>query len=72
MVAKEGLTSAERGTLLHLLLSRVDLEAEINADYLKELIAYLEANKFIAADAADGLRLQGVLDFTKARWGNDF
>ena len=41
-VAKEGLTSAERGTLLHLLLSRVDLDAEINAEYLNDLIAYLE------------------------------
>lgn len=72
VVAKKGLTSAERGTLLHLLLSRVDLEVEINADYLKELIAYLEANKFIAAGAADGLRLQGVLDFYQSSLGQRF
>lgn len=69
VIAKEGLTSAERGTLLHLLLSRVDLDADINAAYLQGLVARLEAGKFIATGAADGLNLQGILDFFQGPLG---
>ncbi|MBQ5859112.1 MAG: helicase-exonuclease AddAB subunit AddA, partial [Peptococcaceae bacterium] len=61
VIAKEGLTSAEKGTLLHLILSRVDLHADITADYLKHLVAELEAKKFIAAGSTEGISLNGVL-----------
>lgn len=61
VVEKEGLTSAERGTLLHLLLSRVDLSAQIDDGYLQQLVAQLEAKKFIAAGEADGHFFAGHL-----------
>ena len=60
VIAKEGLTSAEKGTLLHLILNKVDLTAQIDAVYLEGLLKELETEKFIAAGAADGLPLQGV------------
>ncbi len=69
VIAKAGLTSAERGTLLHLLLSRVDLRADINAAYLQELVAHLEAEKYIAAGEADGIALDGILQFFQSPLG---
>jgi len=69
VIAKEGLTSAERGTLLHLVLSRVDLTATIDAAYLQKLVAYLEEEKFIATGAADDIPLQGVLHFFESALG---
>ncbi len=67
--AKTGLSSAERGTLLHLILSRVDLHAEIDAAYLEQLVARLETEQFIASGAADGLELGGVLAFFRSSLG---
>ena len=69
VVEKEGLTSAERGTLLHLLLSRVDLSAQIDEGYLQQLVAQLEAKKFIAAGEADGISLRGILEFFQCPLG---
>ncbi len=69
VIEKEGLTSAEKGTLLHLLLSRVDLHADITADYLEQLVAELEAKKFIAAGSADEIALQGILNFFNSPLG---
>ena len=69
VIAKEGLTSAEKGTLLHLILSRVDLHADITADYLEHLVAELEAKKFIAAGSTDGISLNGVLGFFESPLG---
>ncbi len=69
VLAKETLTSAEKGTLLHLLLSKVDLKADITASYLVQLVAELEAKQFIAAGAADDISLQGILDFFHSSLG---
>ena len=69
VIAKEGLTSAEKGTLLHLILSRVDLHADITADYLEHLVAELEAKKFIAAGSTEGISLNGVLGFFESPLG---
>ena len=69
VIAKEGLTSAEKGTLLHLILSRADLHADITAEYLEYLVAELEAKKFIAAGSVDGISLQGVLAFFESPLG---
>ena len=72
VIAKEGLTSAEKGTLLHLILSRVDLHADITDEYLQNLIAELEAKKYIAAGSAEGISMQGILDFFKSPLGKRF
>ncbi|MBQ2013985.1 MAG: PD-(D/E)XK nuclease family protein, partial [Peptococcaceae bacterium] len=69
VISKEGLTSAEKGTLLHLILSRVDLHADITADYLEHLVAELEAKKFIAAGSTEGISLNGVLGFFESPLG---
>ncbi len=72
VIAKEGLTSAEKGTLLHLILNKVDLTAQIDAAYLEGLLKELESKKFIAAGSADGLPLQGILDFFQGPLGQRF
>ena len=72
MIAKEGLTSAEKGTLLHLILNKVDLTAQIDAAYLEGLLKELESEKFVAAGSADGLPLQGILDFFQGPLGQRF
>lgn len=69
VIAKEGLTSAEKGTLLHLILSRVDLDADITEAYLTNLVNELEAKKYIAAGSADGISLNGVLGFFESPLG---
>ncbi len=69
VIAKEGLTSAEKGTLLHLILSRVDLEADITSGYLDNLVNELEAKKFIAAGSADDISLNGILAFFESPLG---
>lgn len=66
---KEGLTSAEKGTLLHLVLHHVDLTEAITESYLKQLLERLEAEKYIASGAGKEVSLQSVLDFFHSALG---
>ena len=67
--ASDGLTSAEKGTLLHLILSRVDLAESITEEYLVNLVAQLEADYFIAPGAKEQISLQGILSFFQSELG---
>lgn len=67
--AKDGLTSAEKGTLLHLVMSRVDLNAEITPAYLTSLAAELEVKQYIAIGSAAQISLDGVLAFYQSDLG---
>ena len=72
VIARDGLTSAEKGTLLHLILSHVDLHADITAEYLQRFVAELEAKQFIAAGSADNISLDGILGFFQSPLGRRF
>lgn len=63
IVKKAGLTAAEKGTLLHLMMQHVNLDVQVTYAYLKQLAARLEAEKYIAAGSTEGLYLKGILDF---------
>ncbi len=67
--SKDGLTSAEKGTLLHLILSKVDLSVEITEDYLSELITRLEKEQYIIQGVSDQISLSDVLTFFKSTLG---
>lgn len=69
---RQGLTSAERGTLLHLLLSRVDLTVHMTMDDLQQMIARLEVEEFIPSGCTEGIPLQGILDFFHSEQGRRF
>ena len=59
--------SLSNQTLLHLILNKVDLTAQIDAAYLEGLLKELESEKFIAAGSADGLPLQWARFFPLLR-----
>lgn len=66
---KEGLTSAEKGTLLHLVLNHVALDADITESYLEELLERLEAEKYIAHGVGAEISLQDILRFFQCPLG---
>lgn len=72
VIAREGLTSAERGTLLHLILSRVDLTRPIDLQTVTRLVTELEEKKFIAAGSAEGISLEGIVKFFHGPLGERF
>lgn len=73
-VAKnQGLTSAEKGTLLHLLMSKIDLSVpQIDLAYMHRLIARLEAEQFIPAGQTEGIPLNGLVAFFQQEVGQRF
>lgn len=67
--AKTALTGAEKGTLLHLILSRVDLKSEITEAYLHTFLDYLEEEQYIPYGAAAEISLDGILAFFQSPLG---
>ena len=63
------LTSAEKGTLLHLILSKVDLNADITEDALSVLVNQLEAEDYISQGVTEQIELQDVLAFFQSSLG---
>ena len=63
------LTSAEKGTLLHLLLNKVDLTQDVTLEYLQEMIARLEVEEFIPIGYADDISLEGIVSFFQSDLG---
>ncbi len=66
---KEGLTSAEKGTLLHFIVSHVDLQEDITIEYLKQLAARLEAEQYIDSGASEAISLDGIYAFFQSSLG---
>ena len=66
---KEGLSAAEKGTLLHFILSKVDLDEEINHAYLEQLVERLESEQYIAPGITQQVSLDGVLAFFQSSLG---
>ena len=63
------LSAAEKGTLLHLVLSKVDLSREITLDSLKNLVDELEAKAFIPEGVKDEIDLSLILGFYESDLG---
>ena len=62
------ITNAEKGTLIHLCLQKLDLSKKIYtlAD-IKELVAKLEAKKIITQKEAEAININKVYQFTKSK-----
>ena len=67
--AKDSLTGAEKGTLLHLVLNHVDLNADITEAYLYNLIQCLECEQYIPYGAGAELSVNDILKFYQSTLG---
>ncbi|MBO5429838.1 MAG: PD-(D/E)XK nuclease family protein, partial [Peptococcaceae bacterium] len=67
--AKDSLTGAEKGTLLHLVLNHVDLNADITEAYLYNLIQRLECEQYIPYGAGAELSVSDILKFYQSTLG---
>ena len=67
--AKETLTGAEKGTLLHLVMNHVDLTTDITESYLFDLVQRLEAEQYIPYGAGEELSIGDILTFFQSTLG---
>ena len=66
------ITNAEKGTLIHLCMQKLDLSKKIyTLDDMKELVAKLEAKKIITPKEAEAININKVYQFTKSKIWND-
>ena len=63
---EEKITSAKRGTLIHLCMKNLQFEREYNLDDVKELINDLEARKIITDKEKESINPWVILKFTKS------
>jgi len=62
------LTNAQKGTLVHLCMQKLDLSKETYTyDDVKQLIAELEAKKIITEKEADAININKIYQFTKSQ-----
>ena len=62
----EVITSAKKGTIVHLILQKLDEKKEYSFDSIKELIQDLVLRKIITEKEADRINVKSILDFTKS------
>ena len=60
------ITSAEKGTLMHLVLQKLDFKKEYTESSIKELINSLVENEIIKKEEAEYIDVQKILNFTKS------
>ena len=70
--AEKALSAAEKGTLLHLVLSKVDPDGEITMESLKKLTDRLEAEAFLPEGVKGEIDLSLVLNFFESDLGKRF
>ena len=61
------LTPAQKGTLMHLILQKLDVNVEYNFDILNTFIVKLQENGIITKKEADSINKNKVLQFTKSK-----
>ena len=61
------LTPAQKGTLMHLILQKLDVNVEYNFDILNTFIVKLQENRIITKKEADSINKNKVLQFTKSK-----
>ena len=60
------ITSAQKGTLIHLCLQRLNPKEEYDLEKIKKLIQSLEMNKVITQKESEAINLYKILQFTKS------
>ncbi len=66
LIDNQKLNKAEIGTLMHLIMQKLDLEKEYNEQTVKELIQELIASKIINENQAKYIDIEKILKFTKS------
>lgn len=66
---KKGLSATEKGTLIHLIMSHVDLQAKVTSAYLAELAERLENQGYIAAGQSKAVSLAPIVHFFQSELG---
>jgi len=62
------ITNAQKGTLIHLCMQKLDLSKAIYTyDNVKQLVAELEAKKIITAKEAEAININKIYQFTKSQ-----
>lgn len=64
---KDQVTSAERGTVMHLVLQKLDFNKEYNIGLLENLLEDLQAKKIITEPQKECVQKEKVLEFTKSK-----
>ena len=63
-----GITNAEKGTLIHLCMQKLDLTKKIYTyNDIKELVAKLEMQKIITKKQAEAININKIYQFTKSK-----
>ncbi len=65
------LTSAQKGTLLHLCMQKLNINKEYNLETIKELIIELVNKEIITQTEADSINVDAVLKFTQTKIWNE-
>lgn len=63
---EEKITGAQKGTLIHLCMQKLNPKEEYDLQKIKDLIHKLEANKIITEREANSINLYKILEFTKS------
>ena len=68
---EEKLTGAQKGTLIHLCMQKLNEKKEYNLQKIKELISSLEEKQIITSKEAENINALKVLEFTKSNIWKD-
>lgn len=63
----EKITSAQKGTLIHLCMQKLNLKEQYDLQKIQDLINDLEQKQIITEKEADAINIYKILDFTKSK-----
>ncbi len=66
-IASQKITGAEKGTLLHLVLQKINFKEEYDLNKIEALIEELVSKKIIKKDDANNIDKNKILNFTKSK-----
>ena len=64
---QETLTGAQKGTVLHLCMQKLEIGKEYNIEEIKELINNLKERKIITKSEVESVNINAILKFTKSK-----
>ena len=65
------ISSAQKGTLVHLCLQKLDSSKDYNLNDIKEIITNLQINEIITSKEAENIDINKILNFTKSKIWKD-
>ena len=68
---EEKLTSAQKGTITHLCLQKLDVKKEYNLDEIQNFITKLQDTNILTEKEAKSINIYKILEFTKSQIGQD-